>query len=82
MFLEAVQQLEFEKWRDAELYDDIKATKTWDIGFPPFLSRLIAKGPSFLTNLRLIHGYSMIFMAFFSCIFNRLHPGSTIKSRV
>ena len=28
VFLEAVQQLEFEKWRDAELYDDIKATKT------------------------------------------------------
>ena len=27
VFLEAVQQLEFEKWRDAELYDDIKATK-------------------------------------------------------
>ena len=81
MFLEAVQQLEFEKWRDAELYDDIKATKTWDIGHT-FLSRLIAKGPSFLKKSRLLHGYSMIFMAFFSCKFNRLHPGSTIKSRV
>lgn len=37
--LEAVQQLEFEKWRDAELYDDIKATKHGKHRFSPFLEQ-------------------------------------------